>query len=126
MGLGNLYLFYAILTPITIYPVFWILSLFYNVKLVGITLIIGSYMIEIIQACVAGAAYYLLLALNLSTSMSSKKRIYSFIYLFSALLILNIIRIVFLSTLFVSNNASFDFTHKTLWLGISTIFVVIL
>lgn len=126
LGLGNLYIIYTIFTPLTVYPVFFILSLFYDVGLQGINLTIGNNIIELITACVAGAAYYLLLILNLSTPMKPKQRLYSLLYLFSALLLLNIIRIVFLSILFINNSSSFDFTHKFLWYGISTVFVVVL
>lgn len=126
LGLGNLYLIYGIFTPLTIYPVFFILSLFYDVSLSGIQLAIGNNVIELITACIAGAAYYLLLILNLSTPMKSKKRLYSILYLISSLLLLNIVRIVFLSILFINNSDSFDFTHKFLWYGLSTIFVVVL
>ena len=126
LGLGNLYLFYTIFTPLTIYPVFFVLSLFYSVKLSGIQLVIGNNIIELVTACIAGAAYYLLLILNLSTPMEGKKRFYSLFYMFSILLALNITRIVVLAVIFINNSAAFDFTHKFLWYGISTIFVVVL
>ena len=105
---------------------FFILSLFYDVSLSGIQLTIGNNIIELVQACIAGAAYYLLLILNLSTPMEGKKRFYSLFYMFFLLLALNIVRIVILSVLFINNSGSFDFTHRFLWYGLSTVFVVVL
>jgi len=124
IGLGNLYVFYLIFTPLTIYPVYYFLKLFYPVSLSIATLYFPNKIIEIIPACVAGAAYYLLLILNLTTSMPLKKRLYSVFYSFSMLLILNILRIILLSILFINSFQFFDITHKIFWYGISTIFVV--
>ena len=126
LGLGNLYIIYLIFTPLTIYPVFFVLDLFYDLELKGIHLILENSIISLVSACIAGAAYYLLLILNLSTPLPLRKRIYSLLYLFSALLLLNIIRIIYLSVLFINASGSFDFTHRFLSYGISTIFVVVL
>ena|SRR3989344_7262475 len=129
IGLGNLYLIYKILTPLTIYPVYFILNLFYTIKLSGIQLIFNNppeYIIEIATACVAGAAYYLLLILNLTTPMKLRERIYSIIFLFGSLYLLNILRIIVLAVLFVNNSEAFNFTHKALWYGLSSLFVVII
>ena len=115
---------YLIFTPLTIYPVWVILSLVYHTVLLGNTLIIEEKAIEIIGACVAGAAYLLLLILNFSTAMSPKKRIYSILYSFIILLLLNIFRIILLSIMFINEFALFDLTHKIFWYGLSTIFVV--
>jgi exosortase/archaeosortase family protein len=124
LGLGNVALFYFIFSSLTIQPVNFILSLFYDVNLTGIELTIDNKTIRIIEACIAGAAYYLLTILNLATPMKLKKRFYSLVFSFILLLILNITRIVALSVMFVNNAESFDFTHKLLWYGLSTIFVV--
>ena len=124
LGLGNLYIFYVIFTPLTIYPVKFILSSFYSLELSGNSLIINGYTIQLIEACIAGAAYYLLTILNLATSMPLKKRLYSLSFSFTIFLFLNISRIVILSMLFVNNSAYFDFSHKFFWYGLSTIFVV--
>jgi len=124
LGLGNLFIFYQILSPLTIYPTKLILGLFYQVNLQGTTLVMGEYTISIIRACIAPSAFYLLLALNLSTPIDNKKRIPSIIFSFLLLLLLNISRIVILSIMFINENAAFDFTHKLLWYGLSTIFVV--
>ncbi|MBI2628578.1 pacearchaeosortase [Candidatus Pacearchaeota archaeon] len=125
-GIGNLFIIYFILTPLTIYPVYWILDLFYKVIFnpFSKTIFIGKYQIELINACIAGAAYYLLLILNLSTKMNARKRIYSLIYSILALLILNILRVIILSVLFVNDFLFFDFTHKVFWYALSIVFVI--
>lgn len=122
--LGNLAIFYIFLTPITAYPVWFILNLFYDVILIDNVLLVQDYAIELIPACIAAAAYYLLLILNLSTPMDKKTRLYSLIYSLLALLIINILRIVLLSTMFLNNMSYFDFTHKLFWNALSTIIVV--
>tara|TARA_Y100000310_G_C20416895_1_gene684763 strand:- start:92 stop:619 length:528 start_codon:yes stop_codon:yes gene_type:complete len=124
LGLGELFIFYAVLTPTTLYPVYAILDIFYEVDLSGIVLSINNYSIEIVKACVAGAAYYLLIALNLATPMSLNKRIRTLLYIITALFALNVARITFLSVLFVNNVPGFDFTHKIFWYGLSTVFVI--
>jgi len=124
LGLGELFIIYEISAPLTIYPTYYLLKIFYTIQLSGISLIVGSRTIQIVEACVAPAAYYLLLILNLSTPMNASKRFYSIFFSLILLLALNIIRIVTLSILFISNSAAFDVSHKLLWYGLSTIFVV--
>ena len=125
--LPNVFLFYLIFTPLTAYPVYWILNLFYNASLLGgkIILINQAIAIELINACIAGAAYYLLLILNLSTpEIAIKKRINLILLSFGAFLIVNILRIFILSIIAVSGSSFFDITHKIFWYSLSTIFVV--
>jgi len=116
--------FYTLLLPLTLWPVYFLLNLFYDVSLTGNILLISGAEIEIIGACVAGSAYYLLLILNLTTSMKPKQRFHSILFSFSSLLVLNILRILFLSILYLENFSFFDFTHKLFWYFISIIFVV--
>lgn len=126
LGLGNLFFIYLIFTPLTVYPVYFILNLFFKTALNGIMITIDNYGIALVEACVAGSAYYLLLILNFTTPMNVKKRILSLVYSLSALLILNILRIVILSVMLVNGSSFFDFTHKLFWYFISTAFVVII
>ena len=116
--------FYKIFLPLTLYPVYFLLNLIYEVSISGIILTIGGKSIEIIGACVAASAYYLLLILNLVTPMKIKKRIYSLLFSLGLLLILNILRIVILSALYVEEFAFFDFTHKAFWYVLSIVFVI--
>lgn len=127
LALGNLHLFYFIFTPLTVYPVYYLLNVFYDAALLSSTIIsFNNLAIEIIPACVAGAAYYLLLILNLTTPMQSSKRIKSIIFLIIAFLALNIIRIVAFAGLLVNGYAYFDITHRMVWYFGSTILVVLI
>jgi len=126
LGLGNLFIFYYIFTPLTIYSSYYLLGLFFDVSLKVILISTEGYSVEIVRACVAGAAYYLLLLLNLGVSMNAKKRILSIVYSFLVLFLLNILRIVILSSLFFTNSPAFNITHKITWYGLSTLFVVLI
>jgi hypothetical protein len=64
--------------------------------LIGNVIFIKGYYAEIINACIAGAAYYFLLILNLSTPMEISKRIKSLVFMFLTFLIINILRIIHL------------------------------
>lgn len=116
-------IFYKIFLPLTLMPVYLILKIFYNAILVGNMILIDTSAIELIGACIAGSAYYLLLILNLATPMKLKARLRSIVFSFAALLALNIARIVFLSALLVSGSPFFDATHMLFWYALSAIFV---
>tara|TARA_Y100000034_G_scaffold97017_1_gene118355 strand:- start:801 stop:1319 length:519 start_codon:yes stop_codon:yes gene_type:complete len=124
LGLGNLYIIYTIFTPLTIYPVFWILNIFYNPILSNTTITLSNKVIELIPACIAGSAYFFLLILNLTTPMKIKQRTQSLIFLLTSFLILNILRISILSIFFINSLSFFDISHKIAWYSISTLFVV--
>ena len=81
-------LFYKFFLPLTIFPSFLLLGIIYEAIIVGNTIVVNGFLIEIVSACVAGSAYYLLLILNLTTKMKAKKRIYSLGFSFSSLLVL--------------------------------------
>lgn len=127
-AIPNFWIFYFVFTPLTIYPTFWILGLFFEAILIKNVIIINNEVpIEIIKACIAGSAYYLLLILNLSTpKIKIKQRINLILLSFLALLIFNILRIVFLSVIFLEGFPGFVITHKFFWYFMSTIFVVII
>lgn len=125
VGLTNSWIFYLIFTLITIYPAYFLLSLFFTPSLASNVIILNNVPIEIIGSCIAGSAYYLLLILNLATpGIKIKKRIGIFLFSSLAFLVLNISRIVLLSIMFVSGISLFDITHKLFWYLGSTIFVV--
>lgn len=125
VAIPNMYLFYLVFTPLTIYPVYFILNLFYSASLSGSTILFGSLKIEIIEACVAGSAYYLLFMLNIAVpKIELKTRLKMVLSSFGILLLLNIFRIIFLSILAVNGSAYFDVTHKVFWYLLSTVFVV--
>lgn len=125
VALPNLWLFYFIFTPLTLYPVYFLLNLFFDVFLTGSIINLQNHVIEIIGACVAGSAYYFLLALNLSIpKIKLQKRLKMIVFSFAFLLIMNILRIFLLSLFFISDSYLFDITHKLFWYFLSTIFVV--
>lgn len=125
VGFTNSGIFYLIFTLVTIYPVYFLLGLFFNPSLASNIIILNNIPIEIIGSCIAGSAYYLLLILNLATpGIKIKKRICIFLFSSLAFLTLNILRIVLLSIMFVSGVSLFDITHKLFWYLGSTIFVV--
>lgn len=151
IGLGNLFIFYLIASPLTIYPVFFLLDQFY-----GATLILGSptqaceisssifpflkglacikttiffedYYASIIPACIAGSAYYLLLILNLTTPMHVSKRVKSLFFILGLFMLLNIMRIVSFAMFFASKNYEvFNLAHVASWYFGSTVLVVLL
>ena len=119
-------LFYFVFMPLTVWPVYWFLSfLDAGTRMFEGNMIFfkGEY-IEIIGACVAGAAYYLLLILNLGTPMNALKRVKSISFLFASFLLLNISRIVLFSVLLAGGFQFFDLAHKLTWYFGSTILVV--
>lgn len=129
VALPGLAIFYSIFKPLTVHPSYWILDLiFQTVSLEGNSILIGSdFVINIINSCVAGSAYYLLFALNMSVpNKCFKKRSKMLGFGFFALLLLNLFRIVVLGTMFVSGSSEslFETTHQAFWLIGSTVFVV--
>ena len=125
LGLGNLFLFYSVFTFLTVYPVYLLLNLIYGADIInGSIIFFNNIYANIIPACVAGSAYYLLFILNLTTPMNLDKRVRSLVFLFFSFLVLNIIRIFVFAILFSSGFAYFDFAHKAVWYFGSTIMVV--
>lgn len=115
---------YFIFRPLTVYPVYFILDWVYNTDLVENGMVVNGIFVEIIDACIAGSAYYLLLILNLMTPMMIGKRIENIVFLFGGFLVINIIRIVFMVFLFFSGYEYFNLAHKAFWYIGSTIMLV--
>lgn len=115
---------YSIFLNLTIYPVNFFLSFFYDSIIIDNSIIINSTMIEIISACVAISAYFLLFTLNFTTSMPIKKRVKAILFSFSVLLIINVLRIFVLSVLFLNKYLYFDIIHKTFWYLLSILIVI--
>ncbi len=123
LGAGNLFIFYKTLTPITVYTLKIILNIFTQTTLTENLLILSTIKIQLIPACIAGSAYYLLLILNLSTAnIKLNKRIKILILTFITLFILNILRILLLIT--INSTIFFQPIHELFWYAISTIFVI--
>ncbi|MEK6908577.1 MAG: pacearchaeosortase [Nanoarchaeota archaeon] len=149
LGLGNLFIFYLIFTPLTVYPVFWLIgfstestllqgtytkacdlaqsSFLQEIACMNTTIFFQDYFASIIPACIAGSAYYLLLILNLSTPMEMKKRIKSLLFLLGLFLLLNITRIFTFAMIFANKNYElFNIAHTASWYFGSTILVILL
>jgi len=126
-AIPNLWFFYLIFTPLTAYPVYWLLNIFYDASLLNndVILINQAISIELIEACIAGSAYYLLLILNLSTPrIKLNRRIKIVAFSFLIFLVVNILRIFVLSSMAVSGSDFFGITHRIFWYALSIIFVV--
>lgn len=125
---NGLWIFYKIFSPLTIYPVYWILSLFFQVNIFAreLLLIINmSLEIWLVKACIAGAAYYLLFALNFSVpKIKPLKRLKMLAFSFSLLLVFNIFRIILMSVLYYYGFDYADFVHLIFWYGLSVVAVV--
>ncbi|UZE93767.1 MAG: pacearchaeosortase [Candidatus Pacearchaeota archaeon] len=121
-------LFYFIFRPLTVWPTFLILDIFYDVSLNALdNIVVEGFTIEFIDACIAGSAYFLLFLLNVLTfGIGLKKRFFIFIFNAALLLIMNILRLVILIVLVVNGSAIFDVTHKVFWYGISTGYVALI
>jgi exosortase/archaeosortase family protein len=121
----NMLLFYWIFSPLTIYPVYFLFSLFFETSLSGTIIFVNEAVFSIVGACIAGSAYYLLLILNLSIpNLSCKEKIKRILLAFSLLLGINILRIFILGLIYLRNVEIFDITHKVFWYGLSTLFIV--
>ncbi len=123
-GLGNLYLFYKILTPITIVVLRWAISIFTTPVFTNNFIFIkGIAIIEIVPACIAGAAFYLLFILIFSSAdIEPIKRLYAAITAFAILFVLNILRILLLIPMI--RLSYFAVLHWTFWHLLSTVFVL--
>lgn len=123
LGISNLYIIYATLTPITLHSTNLALKVFGQSSLSGNTIHFNSISIQLIPACIAGSAFYLLLFLLLSTgNISPKIRLRAIMFSVITLFLANISRIVILA--FLARSPSFEFYHWVFWHILSTILVV--
>lgn len=120
-------LIYNIFTPLTLHLSNFIINIFYsNSYIQNNSIFIDSLEVSLIPACIAGSAYLLLIILNLSTDMTINKRIKSLFFIIISFLMVNSIRITYLSYLYKEDLNYFDFTHQLTWYLGSTIFLVII
>lgn len=127
LGLGNLWAIYQLFTFPTINFSFLSLKLFYPDAILNLNAITySSKTLVLISSCVAGAAYFLLLLLNIGTPMHFKKRINSLLFLIISFFLINNIRIVFFGILFASNYTHIESLHSLTWHFLSVFLVIIL
>lgn len=132
--LAFLFLFSALpeslLSFLTLQLTNFLLSLVYKTTLSGNFILVFHsgeiYFLEIISACVAVSAYFLLLILNLLTPMNKKQRFSTLFYSLSVLFLVNVLRILLFGVLFVSDFKYFDLSHKLFWYFSSIILVVLI
>lgn len=121
----NISIFYQIFTPLTVYPVFAVLKELYSAQLLeGNIIFFKGYYASILPACVAGAAYYLLLILNMTTPMHIGKRIKSIIFLMASFWLINTLRIIIFAMMVFVGYQYFDIAHMLTWYLGSTVIVV--
>jgi exosortase/archaeosortase family protein len=126
-SLNSLFIFYYIFKPLTIYFSYFLFDFTHGAYLLpnNIIFVAETFSVGIIDPCVAGSAYYLLLILNLSTpDIKINKRIIMIFSSFFTLFILNIIRIYLLGILFFEDFQFFELAHKIFWYSLSIIFVI--
>ncbi len=124
---GSLNLIYSLVTIPTIKAVLAVIkSQHPDAALLANTISFGNTEIILIPACIAGAAYYFLFILNLTTPMPIKKRILSLLFLLLSFFSLNVSRIAFFSYLAVSGNYFFNAAHFFTWYLGSTIILILL
>jgi exosortase/archaeosortase family protein len=120
------YEFYAkILSPLTIYPAYFIIDLFYSANLINGSIFIENYIIKFIPACIAVLAYALLfLLIILTKNIDFKKSLKIFLFGSLLILIMNIIRIDLLLFILVEfGDNMFDKVHLLFWNFVSGIYV---
>ncbi len=123
LGMGDLYLIYKLLTPLTVYIVNLFINILTPAFLLENTIHFNQVAIKIAPACVAGSAFYLLLALILSTSkIKPITRIYSILTALSIFFTLNVARILILAS--ITTSPDFEIIHWIFWNILSTVFVV--
>ncbi|MDP3728657.1 MAG: pacearchaeosortase [bacterium] len=118
-------LFSLFFLPITFYVSYFLLQIFYDVQIYGMSVQFAEVSFSFIPACAATLAYVLLLELLLLTRGISflqglKMFFLGSIFIFS----LNIVRILVLIFVYINyGNNYFDAVHILFWHLVSTIFV---
>jgi exosortase/archaeosortase family protein len=141
-ALGNLYIFYLIFTPLTYFSSLWAIKTFYienfSYAVGGFNLDAGNLIslvsvngqtinANIIPACIAGAAYYLLTIFNLTTPMKFTKRIASLFFILGIFFLLNTTRIIIFMIFLINGNTNFfDIAHSTSWYFGSTALIILI
>jgi len=120
-------LFYFLFTYPTLYGSY-LLLLYYKPVLIGQAIIIGNILFNVVEACIGGVAYLLLLLLILLTKeIAFKNRIKLFIIGSILIYLFNIIRISALIFLAVNYNLSyFDSIHLFIWKFFSGVYVALI
>ncbi|MBU2522828.1 MAG: pacearchaeosortase [Nanoarchaeota archaeon] len=112
-------LFYPVLNAILFFPTAYIsygvISLFYSASISGNMISFNGAQIELIDACISGLAYLLLIVLNLAVEMPLKTRMKALSISLTAFFTFNILRISLLALLFSSGSQLFNYFHIFFW-----------
>lgn len=125
LGLSALAPLYWLITPFTVYAVAGVLGLFGTTTILAETTIVfqGAY-IALIPACIAGAAYYLLLICAFTLPLSWAQRFKLIGISWGLFFIGNILRILLATYFITSNQTLFDLTHALFWYAGSMLLVI--
>ncbi len=125
LGLSDLVLFYFLFTKPTVLFSNFLLNLISSTVLIDNSILFKETLIQLIPACIAGSAYYLLVILALSVPNIQVKRRLSLIgFLFVSLFLFNALRIFFLTL--INKIDLFNTVHLLTWYFVTTVFVIIL
>ena len=119
-------IFYTIFAPLTIYPVYAILSLTQTTLLTNNVIAFNGTEFTFIPACIAGTAYLVLTVLILTTKgIKAITRVKALLTSYLLLLTANIIRILLLIFIYHKfGEQVFDTIHLLFWHILSTIIVL--
>jgi exosortase/archaeosortase family protein len=121
-------LFYIVLSPLTIFTTFSLLSIFTPVTLNENMLTLQSASFIIIPACIAASAYlFLAILILLTRNISFRKGLELFLMGSGLIFLFNVIRILLLIFVYVKLGENyFQAIHLTFWYVLSTIVVVLI
>lgn len=122
VSMGNFYIFYALLTSLTIKTLAAVLRPFVDTVVVNTFIYTRVAIAEVAPSCIAVLAFFLLFFLVFSTAdMKPKERFLALIISFAALFILNIARMVFLIS--IAHSPNYETIHWVLQNLLSTVAV---
>lgn len=126
ISINGLFIIYFIMGPITYFLSLWALSLLGSTQgyFLENLIIFNGVGIELVEACIAGAAHYLLIFLNLSIPMKAEKRLKTLSFSIVLFLLINVIRIVIFSILAANGSSYFDSLHLLFWYTLSIVMVM--
>ena len=108
-------LFLIILSPLTLYLSFILISIFYPASISGSIILFNSHEISLIDPCISVLAYLLLVVFNLSVPMKPILRLKSLAFSLGIFWVFNVLRIVSLSLIFNYSPFLFNATHLFFW-----------
>lgn len=125
LGLSDLVLFYFLFTKPTVLVSNFLLNLVSPTILFGNTILFKEVLIELVKACIAGSAYYLLIILALAIpNIKVTRRLKLIGFLFVSLFIFNTLRIFLLSL--INSIDLFNTVHLLTWYFFTTAFVIVI